>query len=264
MKKSSVLITGSNGYIAKSLNKELEQTFNVTTISRSDFDLCDAESLNNWFQGKSFDTVIHCAAAGGSRLKTENHSIRDGNLNMYRNLLANKNKFGRLIHFGSGAEFFHQTFYSQSKREIAESIKNTDNFYNIRIFGVFDENELDTRFIKASLTRYIKQQPIQISTNRIMDFFYMQDLVSLVKHYIEESTPEKEVNCSYENKHTLKNIADIINNLSVYKVPIEIENRKCLEFYCGESNLPPIHMIGLEKGISSTYLALAKRMVTCG
>lgn len=253
MKKPSVLITGSNGYIAKSLNKELEQTFNVTTISRSNFDLCDTESLNNWFQEKSFDTVIHCAAAGGSRLKTENHSVLDENLKMYRNLLANKNKFGRLIHFGSGAEFFHQTFYSQSKREIAESIKNTDNFYNIRIFGVFDENEIETRFIKANITRYLNKEPILIHTNRIMDFFYMKDLVTLVNHYITDVNPNKEVNCSYETKYTLKNIAKLINSLGDYTVPITVQNPSNLEFYCGESNLPQIDTFGLESGIQLTF-----------
>lgn len=256
MKPPSILITGSNGYIAKSLKQDLSNTFDVTAISRADFDLCDTNSLNEWFSNKNFDTVIHCAAAGGSRLKTENHSVRDQNLKMYRNLLANKNKFGRLIHFGSGAEFFHQTFYSQSKREIAESIKNTDNFYNIRIFGVFDENEIETRFIKANITRYLNKEPIVIHTNRIMDFFYMKDLITLVNHYITEANPNKEVNCSYETKYTLKNIANMINSLGEHKVPITIQNSSNLEFYCGESNLPQIDTLGLEAGIQLTYQKL--------
>lgn len=155
-----------------------------------------------------------------------------------------------------GVEFFHQTFYSQSKREIAESIRNTDNFYNIRIFGVFDENEIDTRFIKANITRYMNKEPIVIHTNRIMDFFYMKDLVALVKHYITSSNPNKEVNCSYENKYTLKNIANIINSLGEYTVPITVQNTSNLEFYCGESNLPEIDTFGIEAGIQLTYQKL--------
>jgi len=256
MKTPSILITGSNGYIAKSLKRDLDDNFIVTTISRTDFDLCDTDSLNTWFKGKAFDSVIHCAAAGGSRLKTEDPSVRDQNLKMYENLLSNKDKFGRLIHFGSGAEFFHQTFYSQSKREIAESIRNTDNFYNIRIFGVFDENEIDTRFIKANITRYMNKEPIVIHTNRIMDFFYMKDLIALVKHYIVSVNPNKEVNCSYENKYTLKNIANMINSLGEYTVPITVQNTSNLEFYCGESNLPEIDTFGIEAGIEFTYQKL--------
>jgi nucleoside-diphosphate-sugar epimerase len=173
---------------------------------------------------------------------------------MYGNLFNNKNKFGRLIHFGSGAEkFLENTFYGKSKKEIAKSIEETDNFYNIRIFGVFDENELETRFIKANLIRYIQKEPIVIHTNKIMDFFYMKDLVALVEYYINTSNPEKEVNCSYEQKHTLKNIANMINSLGEHKVSIEIQNTKNLEFYCGESNLPPIDTFGLESGIQLTF-----------
>lgn len=251
-----ILITGSNGYIGKSLRQNLKDYFSVTSISRETFDLCNLNLVNEWFKEKVFDVVLHCAAAGGNRLKTENHSVLDENLKMYRNLLANKNKFGRLIHFGSGAEFFHQTFYSQSKREIAESIKNTDNFYNIRIFGVFDENEIETRFIKANITRYLNKEPILIHTNRIMDFFYMKDLVTLVNHYITDVNPNKEVNCSYENKYTLKNIAKLINSLGDYTVPITVQNPSNLEFYCGESNLPEIDTFGLEAGIQLTYQKL--------
>jgi nucleoside-diphosphate-sugar epimerase len=100
MKKPSILITGGNGYIAKSLNRELCSWYNVTTISRTDFDLSDTDALNNWFSGKIFDVVIHAAATGGSRLKSDNHHVRDQNLKMYRNMLANRGRFGRLIHFG--------------------------------------------------------------------------------------------------------------------------------------------------------------------
>ena len=253
MKKPSVLITGGNGYIAKSLNRELCSWYDVTTISRTDFDLSDTDALNNWFSGKIFDVVIHAAATGGSRLKPDNHHVRDQNLKMYRNMLANRGRFGRLIHFGSGAELFHQTQYSLSKTEIAKSIQDTEQFYNIRIFGVFDENELETRFIRSSITRYLNHEPIQIHTNRIMDFFYMRDLVSLVEFYINDLNPSKEVNCSYEQKHTLKNIARLINFMGDHTVPIIVQNPTNLEFYCGESNLPEIDTYGLEAGVELTY-----------
>lgn len=250
----NILITGGNGYIAKSLFNNLKDKYKITCITRNDFDLVNYNDVCNWFSDKTFDVVIHTAASGVSRLKTDGHAVRDQNLKMYDNLFNNKNKFGRLIHFGSGSEkFLENTFYGRSKKEIAKSIEETDNFYNIRIFGVFDENELETRFIKANLIRYIQKEPIVIHTNKIMDFFYMKDLISLVEYYISTSNPEKEVNCSYEQKYTLKNIANIINCLGDHKVPIKIENPKNLEFYCGDSNLPAIDTFGLESGIQLTF-----------
>lgn len=80
----------------------------------------------------------------------------------------------------------------------------------------------------------------------------MKDLVSLVKFYIQEQSPPKTTNCSYKQKYTLTNIADIINSLGEHQVPVKIEVPNKLEFYCGDSNLPPINTVGLEEGIAQT------------
>ena len=147
----NILITGGNGYIAKSLAKGLNQ-HNITTITRQDFDLTDIESTNKWFKNKYFDVVIHTAVKGGSRLKQDTGDTFYQNLQMFYNLYYNKHCFGKFIHFGSGAELNSPTDpYGLSKKIINELIKPEPGFYNIRIFAVFDENELDTRFIKTNI-----------------------------------------------------------------------------------------------------------------
>lgn len=253
----NILITGGNGYVAKSLYIVLKDKYNITKITRQDFDLTDCNATREWFCGRYFDVVIHTATVGGSRLKQEDDDVIKQNLLMYNNLLANKDHFDKFITFGSGAEFFKQnTPYGISKCMITESIKNNNNFYNLRIFATFDHNELNTRFIKANILRYINKEPMQIHTNKIMDFFYMQDLITLVDYYICNNNPPKEINCSYENKYTLKNIADIINKLDKHKVKIVIENKNELQFYCGESPTFPINILGLERGIKNTFREL--------
>jgi hypothetical protein len=172
---------------------------------------------------------------------------------MYNNLLANKHYFNKFISFGSGAETFQpDTPYGISKNQIANSIRNTENFYNLRIFGVFDENELATRFIRSNLQRYIRRESMIIHTDKIMDFFYMKDLISLVDYYITNDGT-KEINCSYEYKYTLSNIANIINQSSTYTVPIVIENKGKLDFYCGEYSELPIKTVGMVTGIKNTF-----------
>lgn len=257
MGKVKVLVTGGNGYIAKSLKLELEKTYEIVYVNRSHFDLTDSISVSNWFKNNTFDVVIHTAIAGGSRLKPDDESVIETNLKMYDNLEKNRHKFSKFISFGSGAELFLQTTpYGKSKIEIANRMMNQEHFYNIRIFGVFDENELNTRFIKANLNRYLKKEPIVIHTNKIMDFFYMKDLVSLVKFYIEKPNPPKTTNCSYKQKYSLSNIADIINGLGTHQVPVQVEVPNKLEFYCGDSNLPSINTVGLEEGIAQTYRSM--------
>lgn len=258
MDKPTILITGGNGYIAKSLYDSLKQQYNITTITRQDFDLTTFKATNDFFQGKYFNVVLHTAVQGGSRLKEEKWTDADCNLAMYYNLLQHRSHYGKLIHFGSGAELCKpESPYGLSKRVIANSIREIDNFYNIRIYAVFDENELDTRFIKANLKRYINKEPMLVQ-DKFMDFFYMKDLVKLVKYHIEESPTKllKESNCSYINTYNLITIAHMINNLDEHKVPIYIDSAEVVD-YTSKFNAPyGLDYIGLQQGILETYKKL--------
>lgn len=248
----NILITGGNGYIARSLCKNLS---NVNSITRKDFDLTDRHATNEWFKGKYFDVIIHTATKGGNRLVKDSSNVCYQNLQMFYNLLNNKHCFGKLINFGSGAELNMPTDpYGLSKNIISRIIDSEPHFYNIRIYGVFDENELDTRFIKNNIKRYINREPLKIYQNKIMDFFYMEDLITLVKHYLSKDHLPKNIDCSYNNHFSLKNIADIINSLSDYKVDIEMTGGFLgHDKYAGKYNPIITDYIGLKQGIDKTY-----------
>jgi GDP-L-fucose synthase len=254
-----ILITGGNGYIAKSLHDTLKNKYNVTSITRQDFDLTDSSETLKYFSNKHFDIVIHCAVSGGSRLKPDSWNDMDSNLKMYYNLLSCKDKFTKLIHFGSGAETNSpESPYGLSKRVIANSILEQKNFYNIKIFAVFDENELDTRFIKGNIKRYINKEPIIIYQDKWMDFFYIKDLISLINYYINNDNPPKQIDCSYDKLYKLSNIANIINSLDDYKVTIKIEQEGMDLPYYGIANIL-LKFIGLEQGIKNIYNKLKNK-----
>jgi len=256
-----ILITGGNGYIANSLRKPLSPKHSIVSITRQDFNLEDKDKTTEWFSDKSFDAVIHTATKGGSRLKNEDESVLATNIKMFENLLENKSKFNKLISFGSGAEIFQQnTFYGKSKLRINDLIQKEDNFYNIRIFGVFDENELETRFIKSNILRYLKKESMKIHSNKLMDFFYMKDLISLVDYYLTSNNPNKNINCSYKEKSSLLEIANFINNLDAHKVDIEFDVDSIAQDYCGISNLP-IKVVGLKEGIINTFRKLRNKQL---
>lgn len=254
-----ILITGGNGYVGKSIHHSLESRYQITTITRLDFDLTDGKAMRKWFDGKQFDAVIHTAIAGGSRLKSDSETVLEYNLLMHYNLLSCRDHFSRLIGFGSGAEIFApETPYGLSKRVIANSIKETPNWYNIRIFGVFDENELPTRFIKANINRYLRKEPMKIHQNKMMDFFYMKDLISLVRKYLTDSELPKQVDCSYAQKHTLVDIAGMINRLSDHSVNVEVQTEGMGSYY-GQPLQLDIPLIGLEQGIAETFKSMSSQ-----
>jgi UDP-glucose 4-epimerase len=255
-----ILITGGNGYIGKSLYNAFKETHDITVLTRNDFDLTSSVSMYNFFQGKRFDVVLHTAAVGGSRLKTDSDTILDSNLAMYYNLLQHKSHYNKLIHFGSGAEINDpESPYGLSKRVIAKSMLTMSNFYNIRIYGVFDENELDTRFIKANIKRYINKEPLLIQ-NKKMSFFYMKDLIILVDYYIKQDSSKLLPTgiCSYRNSVSLHDIANTINELSDYKVPIHIDTVDVLNYESSWNALYNLPYIGLINGIRETYNKLIK------
>lgn len=251
-----ILITGANGYVGKSLYNALKDKYDITAITRNSFDLTDSIAMSKFFQSRyPFDIVLHCAVAGATNPRDENWDIADSNLIMYYNLLKFKQYYSKLIHFGSGAEtYLPSTPYGYSKKVIAKSILNQDNFYNVKIFGVFDENELDTRFIKANIKRYINKEPIKINEVKFMDFFYMQDLIKVIEYYINEEKPPKEFDCVYsENSYTLFGLACLINKLDDYEVEVVYGDKVGDDYLSKYRTILPIEFIGLEQGIKNVY-----------
>ena len=249
----NILITGGNGYIAKSIYSALHTQHNITLITRHDFDLSNSFETMKYFSDKYFDIVVHCAVSGGSRLRPDVLEDLDNNLKMYYNLLNCNTKYKKLINFSSGAELTApETLYGLSKRIISKSIFEKDNFYNIRIFAVFDENELDTRFIKGNFKRYINKEPMIIHQDKWMDFFYMKDLISLVDYYINNDNLPKQIDCSYTGLYKLSEIANMINELDEYKVDIQIEKEGMALSYYGVANVL-LEYTGLKQGIKEIY-----------
>jgi nucleoside-diphosphate-sugar epimerase len=249
-----ILITGGNGYVAKSITSSLWNRYHIISPGREELDLLDSKSVDTFFEGKYFDAVIHTAIVGGSRLKEEDETVSFYNLIMFYNLIRKKEQFNKLISFGSGAEYkTDYTPYGFSKKIINKLIHKHDNFYNLRIYAVFDEKEKDTRFIKSSIQRYINNEPIVIHQDKLMDFIYMPDLISIVEYCLAGKDLPKEIDCIYDDTVSLSNIAKQINNLSVNKVPINIEDPLPGQNYIGNYEELPIAFIGLEQGIKNVY-----------
>ena len=181
-------------------------------------------------------------------------SISEKNIKMYYNILEHKNKYDKFITFGSGAEhYLEYTPYGLSKKVIYKSTLDQFNFYSIRIYSLFGEGELETRFIKSALTNYVNKKPIQIHRNKFMDFFYMEDFIKLIKHCIIDGDLPKEINCCYDYSPTLYDVAQIINNLNTYNVNINIKNWEMAPPFNGEFKDLGLKFIGLEQGIKNVY-----------
>jgi nucleoside-diphosphate-sugar epimerase len=260
-----ILVTGANGYVGNAICKRFESTHDIYRLTRDLVDLTDSKKVDEYFLFKQFDVIIHCAVQGGSRLKPETFSMMDANLQMYYNLLRHSDKFGKFIHIGSGAELYStHTPYGLSKHVIRSSVIEKPNFYNLRVFGLFDENELESRFIKSNIKNYIERQPIRIDQVKRMDFMYMPDFLSIVERYIIDDTNPKEIDCCYETKYNLLAIANIINSLDEYSVRVDVKSNNIFRDYIGTCDqfFSEIASIGLQQGITNVYKILKERYET--
>jgi UDP-glucose 4-epimerase len=249
-----ILVTGGNGYIAKSFVKKNKNKYNIKSISRNDFDLSNTIETKNFFDVNEFDIVIHTAIKGGSRLTHDSYQCTYENLLMFDNLLSNKNKFKKLINIGSGAEIYNcDTPYGLSKKIINNLIEHEDNFFNLRVFGIFNEDELDTRFIKSCIVNCINNKNINIHQDKFFDFFYMEDFLKIIDLYLAEKIAYKNFDCCYKEKKKLSDIAKYICNFFkktsddfILKL-----NDNIGESYTGNfTELNNIHFVGLNEGIN--------------
>jgi dTDP-4-dehydrorhamnose reductase len=264
----SILITGGNGNLAKLIWTHLSSEFNITSITRADFDMLDGKTIENYLADKSFDVLIHTAICGGRRGKEETGEVVYQNLLMFENFMKFSYKFGIIINFDSGAiydrdmDIYCRTeaesslvsvpkdYYGFSKYLIYKRSLLHSNVFNFRIFNIFHVNEEDNRFIKSCILAQRNKTRVTIFKDKWFDFMYEDDFIKVVRHYL--TTPisdlKKTINLSYQTKYKLSDIAKIL----VDNDRIDIVDPITSYNYCGNGDLlaqMDIHMDGLEAGI---------------
>ena len=198
---ASILITGGNGNLAKIIHKHLSSEFDITCITRKDFDLLNLQELTNYLSEKNFDILIHTAISGGRRTKEENGDVVYENLLMFENLMKFSDKFKLIINFDSGAIYDRSTdiycrneseelnvpsdYYGFSKYLIYKRSLQYDNVVNFRIFNIFHVNEESNRFIKSCFLAKKNGTNVTIFQDKYFDFMYEDDFIKVIKYYLD-------------------------------------------------------------------------------
>jgi UDP-glucose 4-epimerase len=269
----NILVTGSNGYIGKSIIRSCIKNAVFFHGNRQTINLFDKDSIKTFIKENKIDTIVHCAIEGGSRLNTDDANTFFNNILIFENLYHCKYLLHKVINLASGAEFDRQTdinladeeiifdripkdYYGLSKNIIAKKALTANNFFNLRVFGCFDENELDSRFIKTCILKSKNNETITIHEDKIMDFFYIQDLISIIKYFLLVNPTYQDINLSYKNKYKLSQIAKKITNKTNSKSDIIIQKEQGLNYNGNFDKLLslPIKLIGLEYGIDKTII----------
>lgn len=270
MKK--ILVIAENSFLAKQIKDYFfNSEYDLYFSTRKDFDLVSANQTRRFFNDKYYDVVVNCAINGGIRGREDTLQDFLNNIQMFKNLVDNRDGFGKLINFGSGAEFDRsldidscseeevfarnpKDYYGLSKNIITREIYKYDKFFNIRIFGCFGKYEKDTRFLKANIKKALNNQPLAVHQDKTMDFISANDLCRIIKFYFDnsiESLP-KDLNAVYEQKYTLKKIAEMVKSYLNSKSEIVVQQETIAKSYTGSSerlSKMNIRLFGLEREI---------------
>lgn len=223
--ENDIVILGSNGFIGKYLTQQL----NTTGLNRNNINLTDFNQVKSWLIKNTPNVVINCACNSNTNLYFD-EKIFNQNLTIFNNFYSLRNYFGKFINLGSGAEFdrrysidcvieeslFHSfpvDHYGKSKNIISRLCYFTPNFYNLRLFGCFHSTETEFRLFK----KILNFTEIHI-IDRKFDYFYLDDLLTVIRYYIKESPQIKDINLVYKEKLTIleQSMKFVeINNLNV-------------------------------------------------
>ena len=256
-----ILITGANGYIAKTLIEDLSE-YEIIAKTRQELDISDKEQVDKFFNENEVDYVIHTATKGGKRIDVDSEYIYNINMDMFENLVSHSNKYKKMFVFGSGAErTLKPIFYGTSKKDISLRAADFDNIIVLRIYGCFGRYEEPQRFFKNNITKYISKDVMEIHSNVKMDLFYDGDLSRIIKLYIEDQIQHPQLDLVYSKKYRLGELADKINQLDDYKIPMVIGGSNGND-YVSYFKLPQEiegQLIGLEGGMKIMYSLLKEQ-----
>lgn len=225
-----ILITGSSGFIGRNLTEYMQnEGYSISAPSHTTLDLTDEDSVSEYLKTEQFDVVIH--AANTNMMYAEPYDILNTNLRMFYNLEKYQNEFGKMLYFGSGAEYNQQSMpamvweeqfgaviprdaYGFTKYMMNKAAAQSSNIYDLCIFGVYGKYEQwQRRFISNAICRALKGMDITIQKNVYFDYLWIEDLCDITKWFIENEPKYHHYNVCRGTKIDLYSLACMVKNI---------------------------------------------------
>jgi GDP-L-fucose synthase len=273
----TILLTGGSGFIGRNLLESgLSQKYQIFAPRHNELDISDTQSVDDYFKDKTFDIVLHSATKPGHRNAKDPTNLFYTNVRMFENLERHKDKFGKFINFGSGAIYdvsannsgvIEEDIYknlgkddhSFCKYVVHKQIDHLDNFIDLNIFGIFGKYEdYAIRFISNACCKALFDLPITLRQNRRFSYIDVADLPAILEFLIENKTQYKSYNVVPDNFVELKNLAQLVRQISGKDIDIQIaQDGYGLDYYGSNKRLmkefPQIKFTPIEQSIANLY-----------
>lgn len=271
-----LLLTGGSGFIGHNLVEYFSTNHVVSAPSSSELNLLDAAVVREYLCADHFDAIIHAATTRSNRRVSAPADMLDRNCRMFFNLVRNDGLFGKMIHFGSGAEYDRAGLptrvregyfdtrvphdqYGFSKYICAKYIQRSERILNLRLFGVFGKYEDYTvRFISNACCRVLKGLPILIRQDVIFDYLSAGDLARITEWFLVHDPRYKTYNVCAGKGVRLSELATIVARVSGKDPKISIATPGMGLEYTGDNSLllnevGELEFTSMEESIADLY-----------
>ena len=228
-----ILILGSSGFIGQNLLEYFQEKYDIIAPTHQQLDVLDERAVIDCLSKGNFDIVINAL------------DVRDGSidyfekrLRMFTNLATHHNLYGKMLYFGSGAEYGKQKDIVQVSEDDLGQVIPSDtyglcmytmqqlasqlpNVYNFRLFGIFGKYEIwQRRFISNAICKAIYGFPITIRQNTKFDYLFIDDLCKMVAYFIENKMKYQNYNATSGRIYELYELAQIVKETVGLDYPI--------------------------------------------
>jgi GDP-L-fucose synthase len=246
---------------------------NVFSPPKNILNLTNVSSIKKTIEEFNPDAIIHTAIVGGKRSISDSMEDVVTNVQMFDNLMACVYESVPVFIFGSGAEYDRREDIDYVNEDLINYRYPTDPYglskniisrkalslyrctYVLRLFGCFNYDEDSTRFIKNCISSINQDLPIIIHQNRLMDFFYLNDVYKVIEHCLYNGGP-RHINLVYPYKNSLLDIANYVLKITEFTdYPIIIQNKEEGKKYTGNGEILSslgLNLTGLFGGIGET------------
>lgn len=227
MKK--VLLTGGTGFIGKNILPILREKYQIDAPTRQELDLKDSVSVAEYVKNGKYDVIIQ--GANPNPVKNAEHDKADtmfeDSMRIFMNFYNVRDYCGKLLYFGSGAEFdkmrdickvkekdvnesIPKDTYGLAKFYMNELARKSENVYNLRIFGCYGPYDHESKFLTHVIRCCLKGEDITIRQNCYFDYMQVFDLAKAIECLIEGFPLYHDYNVCSGVSISLKEIANKI------------------------------------------------------
>ncbi len=236
-----ILFTGGTGFLGRNLIPHLSEKYEIIAPKRTELDLRDITALENFIKKNSFDVIIHAAIPNIAFNKSDREeTLLKDSLLTFMKLHQMEEYYGKLIYFGSGAEFdkshpiisvtendfgknLPQNDYGLAKYIMNEVARKSKKIYNLRIFGCYGPTDANFKLITYAIQCCIKHIPINLRQNCIFDYMSVFDLLPVLEYFIENEPMYHDYNICTGQRAELVEICKFIQEQMNCNKPIHIE-----------------------------------------